>query len=69
MAWKTSLEIQFHLKRNTFHMLGKTYQNREATDDDLQKLVAQVFVLNVAYRDNKNYVALTGDSVTHVHPG
>ena len=69
MACSTAQEIELHLKRNAAHVWKKENQNRQATDEEVQQLIAQAFVLNVAYRVNKNYVALRADVMTYVHPG
>lgn len=69
MAMSTSHEIQLHLKRSAAINWKKTNQDRQATEEELQKLIAQAFVLNVAYQVNKNYVALRADTMTYVHPG
>jgi hypothetical protein len=69
MALTTSREIQLHLKRNASHLWKRANQYRQATNEELQQLIAQAFVLNVAYQVNQNYVALVADTVTYIHPG
>lgn len=69
MAFSTAQEIELHLKRNASHIWKKDNQNRQPTEEEVQKLIAQAFVLNVAYKVNKNYVALRADVITYVHPG
>ena len=69
MACSTAQEIELHLKRNAAHVWKKENQSRQATNEEVQQLIAQAFVLNVAYRVNKNYVALRADVMTYVHPG
>ena len=69
MALSTSQEIQLHLRRNASHMWKRANQDRQATDEELLQLIAQAFILNVAYQVNKNYVALRADTMTYVHPG
>jgi hypothetical protein len=43
--------------------------NLEASNQDLQQLTAQAFLLNVAHLVNKNYIALRAYVLTYVHPG
>lgn len=69
MAWSTAQEIELHLTRNARHIWRRSNQDREATHEELQQLIAQAFVLNVAYKVNKNYVALRADVMTYIHPG
>lgn len=70
MVWSTAQEIELHLKRNAFHIWrGGNSQDREATHEELQQLIAQAFVLNVAFQVHKNYVALRADVMTYIHPG
>ncbi|XP_059353084.1 uncharacterized protein LOC130692190 [Daphnia carinata] len=69
MASSTSEEIQLHLLRNARQIWRKANQDRKATDEELQQLIAQAFILNVAYRVNRNYVGLRADTMTYIHPG
>lgn len=69
MAWSTAQEIETSLQRNAMHIWRRNDQSREATDEEMQQLIAQAFVLNVAYQANKNYVALRANTMTYVHPG
>jgi len=70
MAQSTAVEIKSYLQRGAARLWRETgNQNREPTDQDLQQLVAQAFVLNVAFLVNKNYVALRSDVMTYIHPG
>lgn len=69
MALSTSEEIQLHLQRNALQIWRKTNQDRKATDEELQQLIAQAFILNVAYRVNRNFVALRANTMTYIHPG
>lgn len=69
MALSTSEEIQLHLQRNARQIWRKTNQDRKATDEELQQLIAQAFILNVAYRVNRNFVALRANTMTYIHPG
>lgn len=69
MALSTAQEIEINLKRNAMHVWRRHDQSKEANNEELQQLIAQAFVLNVAYKVNKNYVALRADTMTYVHPG
>ena len=70
MALTTSKEIETYMLRGASHLWKKCQkQNLEATNQDLQQLTAQAFLLNVAHLVNKNYIALRADVLTYVHPG
>lgn len=69
MALATSQEIQLHLKKNAQQIWRKANQDRKATEEELQQLIAQAFILNVAYRVNRNFMALRANTMTYIHPG
>lgn len=69
MALTTAQEIEQHLTRDASHIWMKTDQRREPTSEELQQIIAQAFVLNVAYRVSKNYMALRAGTMTYIHPG
>ena len=70
MAQSTAEEIETYLQRGAAHLWRRIgTQNRVPTEQDLQQLVAQAFVLNVAFLINKNYLALRSDVMTYIHPG
>jgi len=66
----TAKEIEAYMLRGASYLWKKCpKQNSKATNQDLQQLAAQAFLLNVAFLVNKNYIALRADVLTYIHPG
>lgn len=70
MASSTAKEIEQFLQRGATPVWKKAErQDLVASERDLQQLIAQAFVLNVAFLVNRNYIALKSEVMTYVHPG
>ena len=66
----TAREIETYMLRGASYLWKKCpQQNSKTTDQDLQQLAAQAYLLNVAFLANKKYIALRADVLTYVHPG